>query len=247
MPLVTRIDLPAPSRPVGGLLSAARPLPTGWERGVTFGDAWCLAPSPWPYCLPEGSEDSKTADGKAAPAEFEPLGLFQAVECTTMDTNQAQNDAAETLAATADWLLGAELQTGSVTGNPNLEDATPVASAATGYAAALATVDQQIALGLSGRLGFIHVTPLDLAMLVSEQVLVRDGRTWRSPSGHTVVSSPGYTFDETLHATPEVFASLSPLEARVDVDRAINQTVAYAEQIGLAVFPPCFNISVEVT
>lgn len=248
MVLVQRIDLPAPSRPVGGLLSAARPLPTGWERGVTFGDDWCIDPAPWPYCVPDVSPpDPKSGSAPGDIAEFEPLGLYQAVECTTLSRDTARVTAEETLAATADWLLGAELQTGAETNNPNLEDATPVAPGATGITEALATVEATIATELKGRLGFIHVTAGDLVRLVGAQVLVRDGRVWRSPSGHTVVSSVGYTFDGTLHATAEVFASVSAIETRTDVDRAINQTVAYAEQIGLAVFPPCFNISVEVT
>jgi hypothetical protein len=236
---------------VGGLLSAARPLPAGWERGVTFGDGWCLDPAPWPYCLPDvsppPSPGEKQAQGLAPGAEFDPFGLYQAVECTTLSTDAARTEAGETLAATADWLMGQELQTGAQTGNPSLEDATPVAAGGAGYAEALATVEGQIAAELKGRLGFVHVTPADLVLLVAAQVVVRDGRTWRTPGGHVVVSSAGYDFDGTLHATGEVFAAVSPVETRVDVDRSINQTVAYAEQIGLAVFPPCFNISVEVT
>jgi hypothetical protein len=236
---------------VGGLLSAARPLPGGWERGVTFGDGWCLSPEPWPYCLPDvsppPSPGEKVAQGLEPNAEFEPVGLYQAVECTTLSSDDAQANAEETLLATADWILGQELQTGEQTGNPNLEDADPVVSLGTGLAEALATADAAIAAGLQGRLGFIHVTPHDLAMLVDSGILVRDGRAWRSPSGHTVVSSAGYTFDGTIHATAEVFAAVSPVDTRADVNRAINQVVAYAEQIGLAVFAPCFNISVEVT
>jgi hypothetical protein len=217
---------------------------------VTFGESWCLEPSPWPYCLddvsPPFSPGEKVEGGMDAPAEFEPLGMYQAVECTTLSRDTAQENADETLQATGDWLLGRELQTGAVTGNPNLEGGTPLAAATT-YAEALGALDQAIADQLSGRLGFIHVSPGDLAALLNAEVIWRDGRTWRSAAGNTIVSSPGYSFVGTLHATPEVFAATSPIETRVDIDRAINQVVAYAEQIGLAVFPPCFNVSVEVS
>ena len=248
MVMTQRIDLPAPSRVGGGLLNAARPLPGGWERGVTFGGSSCLSPAPWPYCITEESPGSPGEKTPQAPGDikvFEPTGIYQAVECTTLSRDSSEEKAREALAATADSQLGVELYDGSVTGNPSLSQAISVGAAAS-YAEALSLVEGAIADGLSGRLAFVHVSAATLTLLLAEQVIWRDGRFWRTATGNLVVSSAGYDFG-AIHATGEVFASLSPPETRVDIDRAINQAVAYAEQIGLAVFDPCFNVYSEVT
>lgn len=246
MTLTTRIDLPAPTKVGGGLLGAARSLPSGWERGVQFNGSTCLAPQPWPYCLtedsPPGSPTVKSADAPSDVASFEPTGIVQGVQCTTMRTDRAAAQAMEALAATAEYQLGLELATGVTTGNPNLSEGALVPSTGVGYADALADLEDAIAGGIFGRLGYIHVTWGDLTRLLAAQVIWRDGRVWRTAAGNTVVTSPGYSFSGELHATAEVFASLSVPETRVDIDRAINQSVAYAEQIGMATFDPCFNV-----
>ncbi len=250
MALKTRIDLPAPTRPVGGLLAAARPLPVGWERGVTFSGDWCIAPSPWPYCVGDESPPFDETKDLGVPddiTDWTPMGMFQGVECTVLSVDQAQQDAADTLEATHDWLLGHELQTGEATGNPNLDAGVGVTTIGTGHANALATAEQYLADETNGRLGFIHVTPQDLTLLVNAQVLVREGRGWRTAFGNVVVSSAGYDFIDEIHVTSEVFASVSAVETRSTIDRSINRMEAYAEQIGLAVFPPCVNAFVEVT
>lgn len=250
MTLKTAIELPSPTRVGGGLLSAARPLPNGWERGVLFNGSTCLGPASWPYCLPEESPapspGEKQLDTASDLAEFEPTGIYQGVECTTFSQSRAATLATEALDVTAEYQLGLELATGVETNNPNLSTATPTSVG--DVVAALASIEDQVAGALFGRLAYIHVSPGMLTELVATDLVYREGRTWRSPMGHTVVASPGYvTLGDTIHATAEVFASLSVPETRVDVDRSINQSVAYAEQIGLAAFDPCFNIAVEVT
>jgi hypothetical protein len=216
---------------------------------VQFNGSTCLSPQPWPYCLNE--EDSpgafeKSPDAPSDVAQFEPTGIVQGVQCTTLRTDRASELAMESLRATADYQLGLELSTGLVTGNPSLSAGTELPVVGTGYAVALAALEQHIAENAFGRLAFVHVSPGDLTMLLAAQAIWRDGRVWRTASGHPVVSSSGYDFIGDLHATGEVFASVSVPETRVDIDRAINQSVAYAEQIGLAAFDPCFNIYVEV-
>lgn len=251
MTLKTAIELPSPTRVGGGLLSASRPLPPGWERGVLFNGSTCLGPASWPYCLPELSPPAsppqeKTPDTASAVAEFEPTGIHQAVECTTFSQDRAATLATEALDVTAEYQLGLELATAVETGNPSLADAS--STTAGDVVTALAAIENSIAGALYGRLGYIHVSPGMLVELLAADLLTREGRTWRSPMGNTVVASPGYvTLGDNIHATAEVFASLSVPETRVDVDRSINQSVAYAEQIGLAAFDPCFNIAVEVT
>jgi hypothetical protein len=179
-------------------------------------------------------------------AEFEPTGIVAGVACTTLSTDRAQDDATETLLAVADFQLGRELADGAVTGNPNLGDAITAGTAAD-FVEALAVVEQAIADGLYGRLGYVHVCPGDLTRLLSADAIYRDGRAWRTATGNTVVASAGYDFCGEVHATGEVFASVSPAETRASVDRAVNTTEAYAEQVGLAAFAPCFNVYVEVT
>jgi hypothetical protein len=249
MALKTVIDLPAPTRAAGGLLSAARPLPAGWERGVLFNGSTCLGPQTWPFCPPEASPppEGKVYDPMGEIAEFEPFGIYQGIECTNFSANSAATAASEALNVTAEYQLGHELATGESTGNPSLADAV-AASPATSVAEGLATADAAAADGIFGRLAFIHVSPRMLTLLVGAQVVYREGRSWRSPNGHIVVASPGYgTLADVIHVTAEVFASLGVPETMVDIDRAINQNFAQAEQIGLAAFDPCFNVSVEVT
>lgn len=247
MAITTRIDLPAPSRVAGGLLSAARPLPSGWERGVTFGGSSCLAPQPWPYCISEDESPwEKTPNAPGDISVFEPTGIVQAVECTTLSRDSSQQKASEALAATADYQLGTELYDGAVTGNPHLTQAVSAGAGGTSYASALAVIEAAIASELQGRLGFVHASYASLTRLLSESAIWRDGRFWRTAAGNLVVTSPGYDFAR-LYATGEVFAAVSAPETRVDIDRAVNQSVAYAEQIGLAVFDPCFNVYSEVS
>jgi hypothetical protein len=248
MALKTLIDLPAPTRAAGGLLSAARPLPGGWERGVLFNGSTCLGPETWPFCPPEASPppDTKLYGVLGDVAEFEPFGIYQGIECTNFSANRAATAAAEALDVTAEYQLGSELATGTATGNPSLGDATPL-SAAGDPTEGLAIAEAAAAEDLYGRLAFIHVSPKMLTMLVGAQVVYREGRSWRSPNGHIVVASPGYgVLADLIHVTAEVFASLGVPETMVDIDRAINQNFAQAEQIGLAAFDPCFNVSVEV-
>ena len=247
MALATRIDLPAPSRVAGGLLTAARPLPDGWVRGVTFGGNSCLAPQPWPYCIDEDSSPSeKTAQAPGDIAVFEPTGIVQAVECTTLSRDSSMQKAEEALAATADYQLGAELTDGAVTGNPNFGQAVSAGAAANNYAEALATLEAAAASELQGRLAYVHASYASLTRLLSEHAIWRDGRIWRTAAGNVVVTSAGYDFSR-LYATGEVFAAVTAPESRVDIDRAVNQSVAYAEQLGLVVFDPCFNVYSEVS
>lgn len=250
MTLKTAIELPAPRRVGGGLLSAARPLPDGWERGVQFNGSTCLGPQTWPFCPAEDSPVSpgeKVYDTLSGVAEFESFGIYQGVECTNFSQNRAATSAAEALDVTAEYQIAQELATGAQTGNPSLSAATNVVAA--DYVAAMAAAETYASDLLFGRLAYYHVEPGVLTELVAAELVRLEGRAWRSPMGHTVVASPGYSgqLGLSIHVTGEVFASLGVPETMVDIDRSINQMYAQAEQIGLAAFDPCVNISVEVT
>lgn len=249
MTLKTAIDLPAPTRAGGGLLAASRPLPDGWERGVVFNGSTCLGPQTWPYCPSEVSPPPtvKDYDALSDVAEFSPVGIYQGVECTTFSQNRAAVAAGEALDVTAEYQLAYELATGDSTSNPSLADGLALPAAGS-VIEAIAAADQAAAEGLFGRLAYVHVSPGMLVEAFAAQVVIREGRSWRTPNGHLVVASPGYhELGSTVHVTAEVFASLSVPTSMVDIDRATNQSFAQAEQLGLAAFDPCFNVAVEVT
>jgi hypothetical protein len=72
--------------------------------------------------------------------------------------------------------------------------------------------------------------------------------SWRTPTGHLVVASPGYAgnVDGLIVATTEVFASRGEIESMSTVDRSDNRYQMVGEAPALAVFDPCFNVSVAV-
>lgn len=141
--------------------------------------------------------------------------------------------------------MGRELAEGATSGNPSLADGTS-AGAGSSLVDALAIAEQAAADGLYGRLAYVHVTPGDLTRLLAAYAIWRDGRAWRTAAGNLVVASAGYDFTGEIHVTGEVFAAVSAIDSRSDIDRAVNTVEAYSEQIGLAAFAPCFNITVTV-
>ena len=97
-----RVTWPAASRPTGGgLLSLARRLPTGWERGVTFVSRGCTPFQVWPTCPPiDGSEQVKTPSERSETwAEFDPFVTTVPEVCSTLSTTAEElgAEAAETL------------------------------------------------------------------------------------------------------------------------------------------------------
>jgi hypothetical protein len=200
---------------------------------------------PFPYC---NSPDSPTAKVSQRPPDaetFEPVGITVTVDCSTLG-GDPQKFAEQGLEIVREQVLGVELATGITTGNPSLADATALPGAGTGYAPALAILEQYMAESLGGRLGFVHATAADLVMLVAADVVDREGMTYRTPGGHVVVSSPGYEFNGTLHATGEVYAETAGAGTLNAVDRNVNTRYVTAEELGIVVFDPCFNISVDV-
>jgi hypothetical protein len=241
--LASRVDLPPSVRSVGGLLSSARPLTGAWQRGVTFLGSACLGPEGQVYCPPSPTPKTKSAPGDVA--SFDPIGIILGVECTTLSRDRAESIAADALDATREWQLGQELQTGALTANPSFADAVAL-PAATDIVEALAALEQDVADSIFGRLAYIHASPANMTRLLAAQAIWRDGRTWRTASGNTVVSSPGYTM-AALVATPEVWAATGERDYLTDVDRSVNTTTSYAEEVGIVAFDPCYIASVTVT
>jgi hypothetical protein len=122
-----------------------------------------------------------------------------------------------------------------------LADAVLVGSA-NGAVEALAVLENEIAEETQGRLAFIHVSPAN-GVRLAETLRFSEGR-WYTPTGNLVVISPGYHTLDDLHATGEVFANTSEAGRLNAVDRSVNTRFVTAEEAGLAVFDPCFNIAV---
>jgi hypothetical protein len=242
VPAITVTLTPSP-RPVGGILAAARPLPDGWWRGVTFSSTQCVPPLSAQYC--PDTPEVKTTERTSDVSTFDPFGLVAALECSTIGRPDIAAQAAETLDVVREWLVGRELAQGLTAGNADLADATGL-GAATSIVDALATLEEEIADSLYGRLGFIHASPAVGVELMAADVIYLDGVRWRTVTGNVVVISPGYAGLATLNATGEVWAAVGQRETFDDVDRAVDTAHAFAEEAGVVAFDPCFNVSVTL-
>lgn len=228
----------------GGIVALASPLPGDWTRGVTgIGTDACLAAGVHLFCV--------TAEQRESPTEkeyqsldsfaFTPYAVEVSVLCSNLGiTSEAESRAQAAAEAKAEAVLGAELATGTLTGNPSLADATDFGlwpDAAT----ALSGLEGAIALTIGGYQAWVHVAPSDLVLLAAADVIWRDLSGWRTPGGHVVVSSPGYqaTQEGILVATAPVYAEVGEVFARTTQDRLLNRAMATFEAPVLAAFDPC--------
>ena len=254
MTLTRPTVLPPASTVGGGILDQAAGLPDGWERGLGFATQACLAAGEHIFC--PGSPVAKTFQGTDL-AEFFAYGIEASVVCTTLGGARANAErearAFQALTAKAELSVGFVLATGETqagvdTLNPSLADASSGGTAASAVAA-LALIEDLIAVNLGSFLAWVHVAPSTLTELVSATAVYLDSLgSWRTPTGHLVVASPGYaeTIPSEIVATTEVFASLGAIELMTTVDREDNRYLAVHEAAALAVFDPCFNVTVAI-
>lgn len=254
MPLPTRITLPPSSRPVGGLLSAARSLDGEWWRGVKFSSGQCLLPQVVGSCTDGGT--TKTMQSLSDEASFEAFAVIQALECSTMGRSDLAAYTGSSLDATREFGVASEFLTGAASGNPSLADA-DIRGSADGATAALACLDQLAGRELGGRLAFIHAPYALGTHLLAAGAIEREGRTWRTAGGNVVVISSGYDGRAPgadpvgagdslyLYATGEVYAATGQRDAFESVERGQNTLQAIAEDAAIAVFDPCFNVAVD--
>lgn len=254
MTLTRGVILPSATAVGGGILAQARPLPDGWESGVDFATEACLIAGEHLFC-----PDSPTAKQfqSTALAEFKAYGVEISVVCTTLGGERARTErearAFQALGVVEEFSVGFVLATGLTqagqdTGNPSLADASSGGSAAD-EVAALALLEDNIATNLHGHLAWVHVTPATLVELAAcSAIYLDDLGSWRTPSGHLVVTSPGYVgnIDGELVATTEVFAAVGEIDLVRTVDRTDNRYLAVHEAPALAVFDPCYMVSVSV-
>lgn len=263
MALPTRITLPPSGRPVGGLLSAARPIGGDWWRGVTFSSGQCLAPQAVGSCT-DGAVTKTLAELSDA-AQFDAFAVLQGLRCSTMGRPELKAYAEASLDVTREFAVTSELLTGAASGNPSLKDAAELVTSSTpGIVEALACIDQFAATTLSGRLAFIHVSPLAGTHLLSESAIRLDGRRFLTAFGNVVVIASGYDGrapvpgsdpsvpasegdPQWLYATGEVYAEVGQRDYNEAVERGQNTLEAIAEDAALVAFDPCFNVAIETT
>lgn len=251
MTLTNAVTLPPASVVGGGVLGNAGTLPAGWENGVQFaGTEVCLVAGSHQFC--PTSPTDKEFQGTDI-AEFDAFGVEVSVVCTTLTSAEARIARAQSVLPTvAEFNVGTVLATGEIngvdTGNPDLADATDIGDAATA-ADGLAIIEGSIATNLRGHLAWVHVAPSTLTALVAADVVYLDDTgQWRTPTGHLVVASPGYEtpLADLIVATTEVFAEVGAVEQVRMVDWTDNRHLAVHEAPALAVFDPCFNVSVDI-
>lgn len=243
------INLGQSPRVEGGLLDRALPLPAGWERGVTgIGTDGCLAAGVHLYC-PDTSPGSPAEKQYQSldTFSFEPFVVEVSVVCSNLGiTFEAEAAARSAAEVKAEAVLGAELATGTVTGNSSFADAVDFGLWADPVDA-LSGLEGVIASNAGGFLGYVHIAPSDLVLLVAANALWRDLSGWRTPGGHVVISSPGYqdSLEGILVATPVVHAEVGAVTGIVAQDRRLNRRMATFEAPVLAVYDPCGAVRVR--
>lgn len=229
-----------PSPLSGGLLGAATPLrDVEWWRGVDILPSGCLQPFREGPC----STEEAAEDPPGEVSRFQPMNTRQGVRCSTLSGPGVTRYAEAAVTAAANHLLALELETGTATGNPKLEDATSQGSFGRHVLPALACLEQAAVAGLSGRMATIHL-PAGAAILVAGH-LRRDGENWRTPVGNLVIVSSGYAGTH-IYATGEVWAAMGVIDVDSRVDRALNINEGWAQIAGIALYDPCLALKVEI-
>lgn len=258
--LPRHITLPPPNRSTAGLLAAARALERDeWWRGVAFAQVGCAPPS-WRGPCTDGNNEP---NGIGADHTFAPITVRQGVECSTLSRSDIEDLGVRRLDATREFAVARALLTGENTEhgdpaspdlNPSLRGQAEEFSTQDSITEAIALAEEEIADNFRGMRAFIHVPPR-LAPFISTHT--GEARTvFRTLAGNTVVVSPGYdgaapdgslTITERwVYVSSEVHAETGMREVFSNVDRNENTDVAWAQELALALFDPCWVGAIPV-
>ena len=253
MSLPRSVQLPSPGASAAGLLQQALPLPSGWERGISFAQTGCLAPFVVGEC--PSADDLKAAQRPGAAVTFRPVQVGQAVECSTL-SGADPVDAGALLDVTASDALEAELYAATAStrdkppdpalGNPSLSTSiTSDLGDLDDVVQAVGCAEQTAAGLVHGRRLWVHLSVAAAAAAAAAQVIWRDGTRWRTTYGSTVLISPnlvapaGTVTSLPVFVTLPVYAGLGQRQVLQDVDRTVNTATWRVEDIGLVAFDPC--------
>lgn len=233
--LTRGLELNQPSGWPAGIMSRARPLPAGWETGIEFRAGGCPAPVVAGQCAT--FNDTPTA---ATVAAFSAFTIRQSTICSTL-SGDLGTTARDRLAQTTEFALGAELATGTATGNAALSDATDVAASASTVTDALSCLLAAAATTASGVPVTLHANMQAAAHLVGTDLL-----TGTASLVDRVIVSPGYPVtDGRLWITgPVWWAATAPQDLEA-IDWRRNSQEEWAQREAIVVFDPCLNLTAD--
>jgi hypothetical protein len=230
-----------PSARPNGLLSVLNPLPEGWERGLDVLPGSVLAP----VCLGPCAGQTGNAQEPGEVTRFTPVQISQYVYCSALGRPDVSGYARSGVEVSIGYALSSVLVTGTCTENPQLQEATDVGDA-TSAADAICQLEDALESRLYGRLGVIHV-PLGHACSLGDTVYrdTRNGRpVLRTWAGNLVAI---HGTGDVVYGTGELWGSWTTAQTTEYTDRSINTTEARSDIIGMVVFDPAINISVNIS
>lgn len=236
-------------RLAGGLLAAARQLPTDqWTQGVTFLSN-CENGHSTQICVdPEDAED-KTLGSLVEPVNFAPFLAYTGRECSTWITTEDLLSLAQAgLEATISGTFAQQLQTGGLnTANPSLNDSAEDIGGGSGIVDTLsALLFAATDCGLNDLV--FHANVKILPYLLELNLLIWDGSVYRLGPYPFVLDLYGDTgpgdVDSTgqqawIYVSGPVEVAVGPLQEDSGITVATNEKVALAERLAILRFDPC--------
>jgi hypothetical protein len=226
----------------GGLLGAALAAPAGWTQGLSIPFYGCGEPLLQDRCVTANDTVHRTGV-----AEFNPFGISQGAECSTLSKIDQELHAEGRLDSTTEWAVARQLAANPLgLDGPSFADGTSIGTT-TDIVLALGALEQAAANAGFGAQWWIHA-PVKAAAFLAGSNLIVDGKT---PSGAPLVISPGYPVPGNtvvrLWATGPVWAGTDDPYVLGAVDWSVNTDTAYANRSAIVAFDPCINLSVNVT
>lgn len=229
-----------PTARPNGLLSVLNPLPDGWERGLDVMPGSVTAPVCIGPCIGQTGVPQPTGNV----TRFTPAQISQYLYCSALGRPDVEGYARGSVQASIGYALSSVLVTGTCTDNPQLQDATDIGDASSA-SAAICALEAALESRLYGRLGIVHV-PIGHACNIADSVYrdTYNGKpVWRTYTGNLVVV---HGTGNTLYGTGELWGSWTTVDTTSYVDRSINNVEVRADIIGMVVFDPAINVSVDI-